>query len=71
MSARDVLDERVTGGAPLLRVKLTPQMAAMSRHRPFSRGSSMGAFGQDRSLPQRAEVCPLQSFDRICCAPNH
>jgi hypothetical protein len=30
MSARDVLDERVTGGAPLLPVKLTPQMAAMS-----------------------------------------
>lgn len=28
MSARDVLYERVTGGAPLLPVKLTPQMAA-------------------------------------------
>ena len=44
MAARDVLDEQVTGSAPLLPVKLTPQMAAMSRHRPFSRGSSMGAF---------------------------
>lgn len=46
MSARDVLNERATGGAPLKPVKLTPQMAPMSRQRPFSCGSSMGAFGQ-------------------------
>ena len=60
MSARDVLDEQVTGGAPSLPAKLTLQMAAMSRHRPFSRGSSMGAFDltHERWTPYQAIASP-------------
>ena len=60
MSAHDVLDERVTGGASLLPVKLTPQMAAMSRHQPFSHGSSTGEFGQIRPFTVAANISSKQ-----------
>jgi len=60
VSAHDVLDERATGGAPLLPGKLTPQMAA--RNRPFGRGSSIGAFGHFPSFLRDSETQPKPVF---------
>lgn len=43
---------------PLLPVAWTPNMAAMSRHRPFSRGWLMGAFGQEATLTTGGFLAP-------------
>ena len=62
----DASERQRLGYASSQSFKWTPKMAAMSRHQPFSRGSSMGAFGQLLPLALAAEVPRERTFRPAC-----